>query len=506
MLPEERPGQRPFQYRPPFQPASSLDAVPRRRLLLVAIWMAVAYAVWIFLSQAPREHGYWELLPVIVGFAPLFLWALYDYRFGLLLAVMAAPLLNAPIIPHGFTQGFGDLFAACSIIGYLLRHPNPSQWRELWRPEYVWLGLILAAAAVSLIFTPVWGLQVPYGIKYGLAEIAGYSLAMAFLVILVHEVRSQNDFNTTLCAVAAAMLVVVLFSLVGLSLSITCTVSNDVQTLLTTNGAITSTFSNPNYHAAYLICVLPLALWFYLNVLRGTWKRHLAFAGVILLILLVQLSFSRAGWIGLVILWLGWLAITRWTKGTRMLSIVFGLMLPLTGMFWGYAIYACQPDIANMGIKDRLEFSRKQSKNITTSSGVRAQLALNAIKLWRENPVTGVGTALMSNFSFAGGSRNRAHNVLLTTLAEQGIVGASVWLGWLGCLAMAVWRARRRVSERGSQLAFLALALTGVVTTSMFMDSLRVISLWQLGALILAWSVIPHKESHVPDDTKQIQM
>lgn len=475
-------------------------------MLLVALLMAVAYAAWIFLSNDSNDHGHWELLPVIIGFVPLFLWALYDYRFGLLLAVMAAPLLSAPIIPHGFTQGFGDLFAACSIIGYVLRHPNPSQWRDLWRREYVWLGLILAAAAVSLVFTPVWGQQVPYGIKYGLAEIAGYSLAMTFLAILVHEMRSQNDFNVVLTAVAAAILVVVLFSLVGLGLSLTCAVNHLGWTLLSTNGAITSTFLNPNYHSAYLICVLPFALWFYLNTLPATWMSHLAFAGVILLILLVQLSMSRAGLIGLVVLWLGWLAITRGKVGTKMMSIAFGLMLPFTMLFWSYAIYFCQPSVVDMHFKDRIEFSMNYSKKITTSSSVRSQLARNAINLWRENPVTGVGAALMSNFSSVEGARNRAHNVLLTTLAEQGIIGVSVWMGWLGCLAMTVWRARRRINARGSQLAFLALALTAVGATSMFMDSLRVISLWQLCALILAWSVIPPKESHISDDIRQIQM
>lgn len=503
MLAEERPGGRKFPSFPNLQPAPSLDAVPLRTLLSVALWMAVAYGVWIFLSEAPGDHENWELLPVIIGFIPLFLWALYDYRFGLLLAVMAAPLLSAPIIPHGFTQGFGDLFAACSVVGYALRHPNPYQWLQLWRREYVWLVLILAAAAISLALSPVWGLEVQFGIKYGLAEIAGYCLAMAFLVVLVHEVRSEGDLNVVFRAVAAAALVVMLFSLAGLGLSLSCAYGSYIgRTPLTTNGALTSTFLNPNYHAGYLVCVLPFALWFYLRTLLRTWSHHLAFAGVIFLIFLVQLSISRAGLVGLVIVWLGWLAITRWQRGTRMMSIVFGLLLPLTSIFWGYAIYACQPDIGDLDLKARLEYARHHAKDITTSSGVRSQLAFNAIKLWRENPVTGVGTALMSNFSSVEGKNNRAHNVLLTTLAEQGIVGASVWMGWLGCLAMVVWRARRRLADRSNQLAFLALALAGVAATSMFMDSLRVISLWQLGALILAWSAIPHKESHAPDDIR----
>lgn len=471
-------------------------------MLFVMLLMSVAYAVWIFLSNVPDGIGNWKFFPVIIVFGPLFLWALYKYKIGLLLTVFATPLLSAPIIPHGFTQGFGDLFAACSIIGYLLRHPNPSQWRDLWRREYLWLLLILAAAALSLVLTPVWGMKVPYGIKYGFAEIAGYSLAMLFMAILVNEVRSQRDFKAVMMAFAAALLMVVVFSLAGLGLSMTCTTNQQGGYLLTTNGAIHSTFMNPNYHAAYLVCVLPFALWFYLNTLHVRWIRRFVFAGVILLILLVQLSMSRAGLIGLAVLWLGWLAITYGKAGTKMMSIVFGLMLPLTFLFWGYAIYFCGPNIDQLSSKDRFEYSLETSKKPSTSLNVRIELAHNAINLWRENPVTGVGAALMSNFSFAGGYRNRSHNVVLTMLAEQGIIGFSVWMGWFVCLATIIWRSFRHMNEQSSQLAFLALAFTSVTVMLMFMDALRLIFLWQIFALILAWPSISNEESHISDDIR----
>jgi O-antigen ligase len=491
-------------HRPTLQASPSLDAALGWKVLLVMPLMSAAYATWVYLSNVPDDVGHWKLLPVILVFVPLFLWALYDYRFGLLLAVMATPLLHAPIIPHGFTQGFADPFAACSIIGYLLRHPNPSQWRDLWRREYVWLLLILAAAAASLVLTPVWGMQVPYGIKYGLAEIAGYSLAMLFMAIFVHEIRSQRDFKAFMMAGAAALLIVVLFSLAGLGFSLACNTNSQVSVTLSTNSAIHSTFMNPNYHAAYLICVLPFALWFYLNILHVTWIRRLVFAGVILLIFLVQMSLSRAGLIGLVIVWLGWLAITYGKAGTKMMSIFFGLMLLLNSLVWGYAVKICVTKVDQMLVqKVNIEFIVKtSSKNFTSSLEVRKQLAYNAINLWHQNPVTGVGAALMSNFSFAGGYRNRSHNVFLTTIAEQGIIGVSVWMGWFGCLAMIVWRARRRINEQSTQLAFLALALTSATAMMMFMDGLRVISLWQIFALILAWPLIPHEESHISDDIR----
>lgn len=492
---------------------SRLSEISLKTLLVTALWMALAYGPWLILREIHGDHGPWALLPVILGFTPLALWALYDYRLGLLLAIVAAPLLTAPLIPHGFTQGFGDLFAACAVIGYFLRHPDPREWRCLWRREYVWLVLILAAAFLSLAASPVWGQEVTYGIKYSLAEIAGYTLAMTYLVVLVHEVRDRLDIKVVLYAVAAAILIVALFSLASLVWSLSCVGGYTTRTALTTNGALSGTFSNPNYQAGYLVTVLPFALWFYLRAPQRSWTRYFAAAAALLMIFFVQATISRGGFVGLVAIWIGWLATTRWEKGSRMMTVVFGLMLPMTVALWSVPTFNCHPSNysgdssqqvkvdSSQQIKDsiqRIKFAASVSKGLGGGGiSVRIELARNAITAWRDHPITGVGTALLSNYSSVDGQINRAHNVMLTVLAEQGIVGLLAWTGWLGSLLAVFWRVHRQAAERGHPSAFLLLAFIGVVVQSMFMDYYRVILIWQLAALVLAWGAIafdPNKE------------
>lgn len=472
--------------------------------------MAVAYWPWLSLREVYGDHGFWALLPVVLGFTPLAVKALFDYRFGLLLAIVAAPFLVSPPIPHGFTQGFGDLFAACAVTGYLLRHPHPRQWRGLWRREYLWLLLILVAAGLSLALSPVWGKVVSFGIKYSLAEIAGYILAMAYLVLLVHEVRDRLDARGVLYAVAAALLIVVLFSLASLIWSFNCIGGYTTQTALTLNGALTASFSNPNYLAGYILTVLPLALWFYLRAQPHGWTRYVAATLVLLLVFFVQTTISRAGFVGLVTIWVGWLAITRWKKESRMMTVVFGMMLPMTFAFWSYPTYNChpsnypddsnEPNTSGTGrpIKEsieRMKFAAGVSKGFGDGGvSVRMELAKNAVEAWLKHPITGVGAALLPNYSSVDGQINRAHNVALTVLAEQGIIGLLVWTGWLGSLLAIFWRARRQLAGSNHASAFLLLALIVVTVQSMFMDYYRVIWVWQLGALVLAWEAIATRQ------------
>ena len=81
---------------------------------------------------------------------------------------------------------------------------------------------------------------------------------------------------------------------------------------------------------------------------------------------------------------------------------------------------------------------------------------------------------------------NRGHNVILTILAVQGIVGIMAWTGWLASFLAVFWHARRQLAESVHPSEFLFLAFVGMVVQSMVMDFSRSIWLWQLSALILA--------------------
>lgn len=492
--------------------APALARVPIWLLAAAAVWMAAWYGAWLYLQMVHGEHSALALAAVIVGFAPFLIWALIDYRKGLLLTVMATPFFVAPVIPHGFTQGFGDLFAAFAVLGYLFRHPHPRNWLRLWQPGYIWLVLIVLVAAISLLAAPPLGADAKYGVKYGLAEIAGYSLAITYLAVLAHEIRDVRDMQAVLKTVGLAVLVVIYYGLIGAEMSRICVSGYyGANEPLSSNEGIASTFFSTNYHASYILAVLPLALLFYLRSASNRFARLVAAAVVVLLVFFVQGSLSRAGLLGLTVVWAGWFAITRWQTGSRMMSIALALMLPLTFLIWWYPACTCSdaPPSACVPwyvVKQELAKQELAKQGIVTvtrevviganaarfapkgwTDSIRLQLIENALTAWCDYPLTGVGVGRLADYSFAGEDANRSHNVVLTVLAEQGLLGLLAWGGWWLFLASLFWRHRQELIERGHTLAFLALSFAVMTLVSMFADQYRVIWLWQLGALIVAF-------------------
>lgn len=496
-----------------FHAAPSLAHVPLRTIALAGAWMAVWYCAWLWLREMDGERSLPALLSIFIGFLPLLLLALFDYRKGLVLAVVATPFLVAPVIPHWFTQGFGDLFAVCAVVGFAARHPLPRQWIKVWHPGAVWLAVIIVAAVASLLLAPPLPMAAQYGFKYGVAEIAGYSLAIAFLLVLVCEIKNREDAIVVLKSIGIALVIVLLFALLSAHMTWGCIGGYTSVTPLTCNQAIMATVGNPNYFASYVLAALPLALLYYLRATPKSMPRVLAFAAILLLVFVVQGSMSRMGFLGLSLVWLGWLAITRWKPGTRTLAVTFGIMLPLTPVVWYYpactcqdaSVWACVPryvaeqELAKYGFgllgsdaraaKEAFIYTIASGKTSPKGWGdhTRRQLAKNAVHAWTASPATGVGVGLLGNYSVANDRPNRAHNIVLTSLGEQGLVGVLAWCGLWLYLASRFWEHRHIVVRRNHPVAFLLLSFLAITMTSMFVDQYRAIWLWQVMALVLVY-------------------
>lgn len=477
----------------------SLAAIPTRRIVLWAIWMGLWYAVWLWLRVSFGETYSLTRVAVACGFLPLLLCAVLDFRQGLLLSIVAAPLLIAPIIPHWFTQGFGDLFAVCSVVGYVARHPRPWEWSRLWRRGYFWLVLALAAAILSLVFSPKLSARALYGTKYGIAEIAGYCLAMSYFLVLAHEIRSKQDIRQALTAAMSAIAIVICFGLASSVSAAGCVGGYSSILTLTVNQGVTATFGNPDYQAAYIVVILPLVLFICLTKEGNKTAQYIAGAIALLLIFFVQASLSRAGLLGLIVIWLGWAAVSRWKSGARGLGVTMALALLVTPLIWQYPACSCSDaPVGTCLIKNRATGSRgihestyidhifSYSAKGGWTDKIRLQLIDNALVAWRGHPITGVGIGLLQNYSVANEQPNRAHNVLLTIMAEQGVLGLAAWLGWWLFLASVLWSQRKKIAERGHPLAFIAIAFAVVTLQSMFMDQLRIIWIWQVAALVVA--------------------
>ena len=549
-------------------PVPELANIQTVWLIGAATWMAICYGAWLWLRIETGEHSLAAVSSVVIGFGPFMLWGLLDYRMGLLLTVVATPFLVAPPVPHGFTQGFGDLLAVCTVIGYLVRNPIPKKWIRLWRSSYIWLVFVLIVATVSLLAAPSPDTADEMTIKHGLAEIAGYCLAFAYLVLLVGEIKSMQDGYAVLLAIGVAVLVTLCYVLVSAEVFRTCVGGYyGSAKALSSNQGIASTFGSTNYHASYILATLPLALLVYLRSRFSRLINSLSLIVVVLLVFGVQASLSRAGLLGLLLVWLGWLVATRWRAGTRMMSILLGMMLPLSVLVWWYPgcacndappwvctpLYIAKQEVFRQSAEKQKQVEQKQAeqkqpeqkqaeqkqveqkqaeqkqaeqkqveqkqveqkqaeqkqaeqKSIALAQGIvvaavkhkltpkgnsdatRLQLINNAIAAWRDHPLTGVGVGLMSNYSIAGQQSNRAHNMVLTLLAEQGLFGVIAWGGWWLALALIFWRQRQDLFQRGHPAIFLFTSFVTMTMISMFADQYRVIWLWQLSALIVSFS------------------
>jgi O-antigen ligase len=110
-----------------------------------------------------------------------------------------------------------------------------------------------------------------------------------------------------------------------------------------------------------------------------------------------------------------------------------------------------------------------------------------------ENLWLGQGIGSWSVFYYGRDTRDYPHNLLLETMFEEGVVGASLFLLFLGLLAIAI---RRMLAATDSQYGVLAGLLVYCVSVSMFsgdLDDNRILWLW--AGVILAVCRNAHLQS-----------
>lgn len=484
---------------------ASLGEAKLGRMLCVSLWLALFYAAWLWLAKSQGEQSVPALIAIALGFLPPLLYSVYDYRYGLLLTIVTAPWLMAPIIPHSFTQGFGDWFAIATITGFICCNARPKDLLRTYCRWHLWLLALLAAAIVSLV-PPLLGGAVIH-LKYGLADIAGITLNFLYLIVLVSSIQSRSDFLAIIMMVLISCFIVALYALAGTYGVAVCYGGYyGGHMLLTLNQSLVSTFGDPNYFAAYVVTALPLLLLVWMRTLRsGSWNNALGAFLILVTVFFIQAAMSRAAMGVLMMVYAGWLCISRFRKKTRIFSILFLLMIPVTYLVWWYPACTCpdrNPSYCPFGdfselkqsedllrIGSMVDYTRTPKAEGGWGDKTRMQILEEAVELWRHHPITGVGIGLMGQRPTTSGVSQRAHNVLLTTLAEQGLLGAAIWGGWVHFLVRRLWRHRPKIAAHRD--VYWSLALAGVVTLafSMFMDFYRMLWIWQLAALILAWPV-----------------
>jgi len=133
----------------------------------------------------------------------------------------------------------------------------------------------------------------------------------------------------------------------------------------------------------------------------------------------------------------------------------------------------------------------------TGGDALRGNLWQAAISTAQDYPVLGVGPAQFGRAArlyrepgaYADDRLGTAHNIVLNTVAEEGIAGTLV-LGWLTVALLAAWYRQRRQATGGAALRLDAVlaALAGFSVQSLF-DTFTATAIMALVALLAAYAV-----------------
>jgi O-antigen ligase len=263
-------------------------------------------------------------------------------------------------------------------------------------------------------------------------------------------------------------------------------------------------YSNPNDLAAMCLLQLSMAVALLAIEPRG-WVRLCAGLGVFVLPMVILLTQSRGVFLGLLV----FLAIT-FTGQKRRLLLAFRLCVLLVVM----------AALAPSSVWTRLESLQHATSTSTLeevdgaegSALQRYVIWQVALKIIRENPITGVGIgsyerthaiySMSSEFNPTARGPRDTHSLYLNVLAETGYLGFFLYVGMLVSIAVAAEKTRRRckgVSETGArQLLALEAGFAGFMVATIF-SSMPYLPHFLLHLVVLyAWTTVYKKELSEP--------
>jgi O-antigen ligase len=185
-------------------------------------------------------------------------------------------------------------------------------------------------------------------------------------------------------------------------------------------GSVGGIFGNPNDLALNMVVFLPFAIFYAVRPRAGADARHPGpsrawtwFAGGCALLMLLTVTFtkSRSGFLGVVVM----LVPVIWTArrirhglGAALVVLLVASVPLLPGAFW-----------------QRMNSIFDPAEDQTGSREARAQVMGEALQVFLDRPVTGIGPGQFKNYNPPGKQQQwrEAHNVWLQVASETGVAG-----------------------------------------------------------------------------------
>jgi putative inorganic carbon (hco3(-)) transporter len=462
--------------------------------LIGAIGLVVSgIAVWVSWFSIPAFAIAAALLLGLVGFA-----ALRWPRATLVLVALSAILdryVVAGLLPTSL--GAATHLSSESSLAVVAVVITAVSWRRgtlrqaVWHPASALLALFVALALLSALVNAAPPAQAAAGlvftldaaILFYLARMVGYSVRQALL--------------------AVSALVGLLFA-AGILGILQALIRPDVFGLTALLGRfgeayrLASIFGDPNVFAALISAAAPFAA---VAVARAPRRRDRWVCAVILLVLVLPLwlTFSRGGWIGMIV-------------GFSLATVILDRRAFVVGALAiavGFVVAATMPRdlggrIQGQTPPDLVDSTRNRVDTIGTGKDLRTLFIKNAVPILRDHPLLGVGPGMYGGAAadifgtpvykayrtdrlFIDPAQKTVDVFWLHLLIEAGILGTLAFIGALLAIGWPIlrlaWRsrARRRIVLVGIVAATASIAVNSTTTMLLEANSVAFVFWFLLG-------------------------
>jgi putative inorganic carbon (hco3(-)) transporter len=248
-------------------------------------------------------------------------------------------------------------------------------------------------------------------------------------------------------------------------------------------------YGNPNDLAGLTLLPLALAIALFRDV--DAWIRRGAMVSIVVLAVVILMTQSRGGFLGLALM-----GLLVWQTQRRKLRALLGVLVVGTAAAL----------IAPAGVWERVS-GLSEGSEADSSSRQRWEIWQIAREISAENRLYGVGLGAYSrahgwhaymnpHFELARGSRD-AHSTYMSVLAETGWPGLLLFLTMIGVSLKQAVTARRRLEHRPADKAavsVIAVALVGFMAAGIFATYVHLSFLYLHLALV---AVLSHEAGRV---------
>ena len=386
------------------------------------------------------------------------------------------------VLPMATRTGLGLLIAACGLLWLVWGLATPPVQRPLGAING-WLLLYVAIAVVATGLSPV-----PAAAAKGLLKLLSYLGVYALMRRLLEG--APQWWNRLLAALLLGQLITAVIGLRQLYAPIEdLALWADPNSVADGTRRIYSTLGNPNLLAGYLVPILPLAV---IGLLRwqGIWPKLLALSSLGCGLAAALLSYSRGGWIGL-LLALGSLGLLLLLRQSRRLGPLWGKLLPplvITAVVVALVLAAIKVEPLRIRLTSMLAGRGDSSNNF------RINVWLAALEMIQARPWIGIGPGnsafnlIYPLFQQPGYTALSAYSVPLELAVETGIPGLLAATGLLfSSLRLGLQQLQQdlvlSLPALGAAAAVIGLAGHGVVDTIFFRPEVQITGWFALATI-----------------------